>query len=273
MKKLITIIVSLCVFALMLLLAAYSVDHHMMKNNKPVVFSTWGVKYAPPAEEKGSHSFMGEILDETTGYMIVKPIVVFKSDDIHIPKGAENKLKIEYNFDHYDYLYGIGRRVVIYYDGVPYTDENGVITIKTDDISTEGYRDFKLNVRLSDEKIKRQIVKRTPPTDSSGKWWTYGDAALYYYGIEDVMITIQGWSSPLKAALEKGTITLDAIIAKCNGDVRDGVIEEISYDDGGSQVYKYPDYTIIKYHTLDGNRDVYIGSSDMDIKIAYLMIN
>ena len=48
----------------------------------------------------------------------------------------------------------------------------------------------------------------------------------------------------------------------------EGIIEEISYDDGGSSVYQYPDYTIIKYHTLDGNRDVYIGSVDMDIRIS-----
>lgn len=69
-------------------------------------------------------------------------------------------------------------------------------------------------------------------------------------------------------ALENGKLTLNAIIQKANRDVADGKLEELVYKDGGSQVYKYPDYTIIKYHTLDGNRDVYIGSSDMDIHIA-----
>ena len=29
----------------------YAVDHQRMKNNEPVVFSTWGAKYAPPEEE------------------------------------------------------------------------------------------------------------------------------------------------------------------------------------------------------------------------------
>ncbi len=255
----------------------YAVDHQRMKNNEPVVFSTWGKQYVPPEVEQNGyplendenkHCFMAEILDETTQYMMVKPIVVFKSDDIHIPEGAEEKLKVEYGTDHYDYLYGIGRKVVICYEGEPYEDSNGIITIKTEDISTEGYRDFTMEIKPSDDKIKRQIVERTLPTDSSDGWWIYGDAALYYYGIEQVEVTTQGWSGPLDAWLERGIITLDGIIAKCNQDVADGVIEEIVYKDGGSQVYKYPEYTIIKYHTLDGNRDVYIGSTDMDIHIA-----
>ena len=37
------------------------------------------------------------------------------------------------------------------------------------------------------------------------------------------------------------------------------------YKDGGSIIYKYDNYTIIKFHTLDGNRDVYIGNKNMDI--------
>lgn len=36
-----------------------------------------------------------------------------------------------------------------------------------------------------------------------------------------------------------------------------------NYDDGGSMEYHYPDFTIIKMHTLDGNRDVYIGNKEM----------
>ncbi len=34
---------------------------------------------------------------------------------------------------------------------------------------------------------------------------------------------------------------------------------------GGSIIYQYGNYTIIKCNTLDGNRDVYIGSKDMTI--------
>lgn len=274
MKRKITMIVSVIVLALVVVGGAFSLDMYRMKNNKPVVFSAWGYDYAPPEEEQNDypigkkHSFLGTVTEETTNYMIVEPIVVYKTDDIEIPKDAEGKVKVLYENDHYDYLYGTGRRVVIYYDSEPYKDDDGITTIKTEDISTEGFREFKITVETSAEKKKRLIAHKTPVTDSSQRWWTYGDAALYYYGLDRVDVTIKGWSSPLEWALEKGLITLNAIIAKCNKDVSDGVIEEISYKDGGSSVFMYRDYNIIKYHTIEGNRDVYIGSPDMDIKVA-----
>ena len=54
---------------------------------------------------------------------------------------------------------------------------------------------------------------------------------------------------------------MEEIIAKANKDLP--VV--ISYDDGGSIEYHYENYTIIKFHTLDGNRDVYIGNKNMTI--------
>lgn len=54
---------------------------------------------------------------------------------------------------------------------------------------------------------------------------------------------------------------MEEIIAKANKDLPDA----ISYDDGGSIEYHYENYTIIKFHTLDGNRDVYIGNKNMTI--------
>ena len=35
------------------------------------------------------------------------------------------------------------------------------------------------------------------------------------------------------------------------------------YKDGGSMEYYYDNYTIIKFATLSGNRDVYIGTKDL----------
>ena len=37
------------------------------------------------------------------------------------------------------------------------------------------------------------------------------------------------------------------------------------YLDGGSMVYEYPDYYIIKCNSIDGNRDVYIGMPNMSL--------
>ena len=37
------------------------------------------------------------------------------------------------------------------------------------------------------------------------------------------------------------------------------------YKVGGSMEYQYDTYTIIKCHTVDGNRDVYIGTKDLKL--------
>ena len=51
------------------------------------------------------------------------------------------------------------------------------------------------------------------------------------------------------------------IIKKANEDFPNAPI----YKDSGSIEYHYDNYTIIKCHTLNGNRDVYIGTKDMTL--------
>ena len=58
---------------------------------------------------------------------------------------------------------------------------------------------------------------------------------------------------------------MEEIIAKANQDEKDGKIKTEMYKDGGSMEYHYENYTIIKYHTLDGNRDVYIGTKGLKL--------
>ena len=233
----------------------------VMTDNMISVFDTESSVSVLQFEMYNKKSFLAEILEESPSSMIVEP--VYEKMDAYIGE----KVRIEYGTVHYDYLYGVGRRVVIYYQGEPEEIEDGMKLIKSDDISTEGFREFKLEVKPSEEKVKKEIAERTPPTDSSGRRWIYGNSALYYYGVENVLITIKGWTMPLEKALEEGRITLNGIIAKCNQDIAGGVIDELVYKDGGSQVYKYPEYTIVKYHTLDGNDDMYIGTPDIDIHV------
>lgn len=58
---------------------------------------------------------------------------------------------------------------------------------------------------------------------------------------------------------------MNEIIAKANQDEKAEKIKTNIYKDGGSMEYHYENYTIIKCHTLNGNRDVYIGTKDMNI--------
>ena len=249
----------------------YVVDHHRMKNNEPVVFSTWGKQYVPPVNDyplrngvnpDEEQSFVGTVIEETTSYMIVEPA----PDEYE--KTVADRIKVEYGTDHIDYLYGTGRMVVIYYKGEINTDDGKMSSIKSDDISTEGFRGWEMKVVLSDEKNNKKIVNKWQPHDSDSSSHWYRQYNLYYHGLEDVIISVDGEQHSLAHALKRGKITMSAILAKANRDVADGIIDELVYRDGGSQVYKYPDYTIVKYHTLDGNDDMYIGTPDIDIHIA-----
>lgn len=92
---------------------------------------------------------------------------------------------------------------------------------------------------------------------------------IYAY-IGEVSILIDDKEMQLRDALLENKITMDEIIAKANQDLEDKKIKGDMYKDGGSMIYQYENYTIIKVHNLDGNRDVYIGTTDMtldDLKI------
>ena len=248
----------------------YAVDHQRMKNNEPVVFSTWGKQYVPPVNDypirngvnpDEEQSFVGKVIEETTTYMIVEP----EKDEYE--RTVAEKIKIEYGTDHLDYLYGTGRLVVIYYKGDINTADGNMASIKSDDISTEGFREWEMKVVPSKEPNNKKIMEKTQPQNSETTSHWYKQYNLYYHGLEDVIITVDGEQHSLAHALKRGKITMSAILAKANQDVTDGVIEEISYDDGGSSVFKYPDYTIVKYHTLDGNDDMYIGTPGIGIDV------
>ncbi len=60
-------------------------------------------------------------------------------------------------------------------------------------------------------------------------------------------------------------ITMEEIITKANQDERDEKIDTVVYKDGGTTEYHYENYTIIKCHSLEGNRDVYIGNKDLKL--------
>ena len=248
----------------------YAVDHQRMKNNEPVVFSTWGKQYVPPVNDypirngvnpDEEQSFVGTVIEETTSYMVVEPA----HDEYE--KTVADRIKIEYGTDHIDYLYGTGRMVVIYYKDDINTADGNMASIKSDDISTEGFREWEIKVVPSNEPNNKKIMEKTQPHDSDTTSHWYKQYNLYYHGLEDVIITLDGEQHSLAHALKRGKITMSAILAKANRDVADGVIQDLRYKDGGSAIFKYPDYTIVKYHTLDGNDDMYIGTPDIDIHV------
>ena len=95
-------------------------------------------------------SFVGTVLEETTKYMIVEP----NKDEEE--RKSSDKIQINYGTDHIDYLYGIGRKVVIYYTGG--IMESYPAQINTDNISINGYEDFKIEVKPSNKIETKKIL-------------------------------------------------------------------------------------------------------------------
>jgi len=195
------------------------------------------------------NSFVGTVLEETTTYMIVEP-----NEDEEERKSAD-KIRINYGTDHRDYLYGIGRKVIINYNG--YIKETYPAQIDTDDILTEGYEEFELTVKKADTRNKTKIL------NNQDLYKDNSDFDLYYYGLNEVNIFVDNKTMSLEDALRSGKMTIDGILARANQDESDGKIKSAMYMDGGTTEWYYEDYTIIKCHSLDGNRDVYIGIPEM----------
>lgn len=58
---------------------------------------------------------------------------------------------------------------------------------------------------------------------------------------------------------------MEEVIEKANKDLNEKKITGDMLKDGGTMMYNNDNYTIIKCHSLDENRDVYIGSKDVKI--------
>lgn len=198
------------------------------------------------------NSFVGTVIEETTTYMIVEP------NEDEVERKSSDRIVINYGTDHIDYLYGIGRKVIINYTG--YIMETYPAQINTDNISVFGYEDFEISVKKA-ERVKKAKVLNDMDIHKNNS-----DVDLYYYGLEEVNVKVDNKTMSLEEALRSGKLTIDGLLIKANKDVSSGTIKSETYKDGGTTEWYYKDYTIIKCHSLDGNRDVYIGIPEMRLK-------
>ncbi len=128
------------------------------------------------------------------------------------------------------------------------------------DRDTIGNLDFELSVTPSGKKERTEILRVNEKYENGSTSYS-----LYYYGLSDVSITIDGQTLPLAQALQEGKLTPQDILQKGWQDVENKEIWGDSYRDGGSVCFIYKDFTIIKFHTLDGLRDFYIGIPEMEL--------
>ena len=108
-------------------------------------------------------------------------------------------------------------------------------------------------------KVKFDAIKRKKIIDV-----TY---SVYFYDIEDVEFEYKGNIFDFKVALMNKQLLIDKVIEQAEDDAKSGKNKKEIYMDGGSIKYKYDKFSIIKYNSLDGNRDIYVGKPNMDINV------
>ncbi len=123
-----------------------------------------------------------------------------------------------------------------------------------------GNLDFELSITPSGKKERTEILRVNEKYENGSTSYS-----LYYYGLSDVSITIDGQTLPLAQALQEGKLTPQDIRRKGWQDLENKEIRGGAYRDGGSVDYLYGDFTIIKFNTLDGLRDFYIGIPEMEL--------
>lgn len=200
---------------------------------------------------KEEYAFYGKIIEANSNYIIVEP-----NEGENIRKSSD-KISINLGKDN-DMIYQVGTNVKITYTGE--VMESYPAQIKATNIEIKSVDNFELKVNNFVELIDNKPYKIL--SEEENKNYNYD---IYAYKV-NVEIEINGESLNLRKALLENKITMDEIIVKANNDLSEGKITGDMYKDGGSMIYKYDNYTIIKKHTVDGNRDVYIGSPDMNYK-------
>ncbi len=246
------IIISILVVLIIVIgvIVAYKLIENSVTNREDFKFNVENISSNPVAtvnHEKSEYSFCGTITQVEDNLFFVKP-----DENEEIRKSADlimvEKLKQDTNVK-----YEIGEKIKITYDGdVMETYPAQIKAIKYERISSKNFEIMFSNKKPTDSYRVYTILSKTE-TDKY-------DYTIYGYdGI--VKIKIDGKDYLLKDALLENKITMEEIIEKANKDFPNAA----SYDDGGSKKYHYENYTIIKCHRLDGNRDVYIGTKEMTL--------
>ncbi len=194
--------------------------------------------------------FYGTIIEYKANNIIVEP-----REGENIRKSAD---KISIDIGKYsDVVYMVGTNVKITYDGT--IMESYPAQVKATKIELKSAENFEL--KFSKKSNSGSKIEKILDKSETKKLGIYSyDYNIYSYN-GTVNIIVDGKETSLRNALLENKIRMEEIIAKANKDFPNAV----SYDDGGSMEYHYKNYTIIKVHKLDGNRDVYIGEPKLKI--------
>ena len=221
------------------------------------IIKTLNIKNEQEEIGKVEKSFYGKVIESNGNTIIVEP-----NEDEEIRKSSD---KIAVGLGYTDALYMVGTNVKIFYDGT--VMETYPAQVKAIKIELKSVDQFNLvfyqktNIK---PKQKETIINKGEVDNIDYAVYVFeGHVAI---NLNSNNSELSENSISLREALLQGKITMNEIIAKANKDLDENKITGDMLKDGGTMIYKYDNYTIIKCHTLDGNRDVYLGSKDMSIE-------
>ena len=101
------------------------------------------------------------------------------------------------------------------------------------------------------------------PEPSEQKTLTEVMGDVYSYGLDSMDVTVLDQTLSLQFAMAVGMVSPEYLLAQAQADAQAGKCQTDTYDDGGSELYRYEDYAILQMNTIDGDRSLIIGTPDL----------
>lgn len=222
------------------------------KNNIGVKYGSWFMKY-----ELDNNSKIIEIVDTT------KNIKDF---------ACAEALEEFYEDDEYVYYYNCIKSsyvLVRYEDGSQMTVEEA---LRYGNISIKDLDEYEINYiketkELSNTYINdyRLMLKRNNNCVTPKKYYTDEDRDVYLLCFDEITLVKDDINMSLKYYFQNINQTFENSIQ----DIIDELKLYSMLKDGGTKIYKNEDITLILCNTLDGNKDIYLGNSDIEYKQNY----
>ncbi len=104
-------------------------------------------------------------------------------------------------------------------------------------------------------------ITRAEPIVLTEKAMGKRDYKVYYFGVSRVEVTVGDETMDLVAAVKNGRLTLEQLVEDAKSLPAK---QQVMYKDGGSVLYKFGEYRILKMNKLNGDRSLFIGTSDLN---------
>ena len=154
---------------LAVVVAACAIDMYQMSNNKPVIFSTWGRKYAPPLEEQSVKGVVTEVYEHSF-LMLGEPTEGYpNAEEYRVSLNVENE-------DSYTSV-AVGDEVIVYHNGeIAESDPLQINTVYAITLKTAAAENVSVPKELPGLTISCGGEEITPWVGAYH--WIYGDDAI-----------------------------------------------------------------------------------------------